>query len=64
MSTPASKFVPDGSMDDLVEQVVMQVGGCRKTQKLDCEGGDETQRDSSPTQDDEDQQVEGDYHSL
>lgn len=44
-------------MDDLVEQVVMKVGGCRKTQKLHSERGDEAQRDSSRTQGDEHWQV-------
>ena len=44
-------------MDDLVEQVVMKVGGCRETQKLHGERGDEAQRDSSCTQDDEHWQV-------
>lgn len=33
--------VPDGSVDDLVEQVVVQVGGRSKTQKLHGERGDE-----------------------
>lgn len=33
--------VPDGSMEDLVEQVVMQVCGCRKTQELHSERRDE-----------------------
>lgn len=51
--------VPDGSVDDLVEQVVVQVGGCRQTQKLHSERSDETQRDSCRTQDDEHRQVEG-----
>lgn len=44
-------------MDDLVEQVVVQVGGCRKAQKLHSERGDEAEGDSSRTQDDEDWQV-------
>lgn len=35
------ELLPDGSVDDLVEQVVMQVSGCRKTQKLHSERGDE-----------------------
>lgn len=34
-------YVPDGSVNDLVEEVVVQVGGCRKTQKFHSEGGDE-----------------------
>lgn len=35
------EMLPDGGVDDLVEQVVMQVGGRRKTQKLHSERGDE-----------------------
>lgn len=50
-------FLPDGSVDDLVKQIVMQVGGCRKTQKLHREGGDEAQSDSSSTQDDKNRQM-------
>lgn len=46
-------------MDDLVEQVVVQVGGGRKTQKLHREGGDEAQRDSGRTQDNKHQQKVG-----
>lgn len=44
-------------MDDLVEQVVVKVGGCGKTQKLDGERGDEAQCDTGRTQDDEHRQM-------
>lgn len=50
-------FLPDGGVDDLVEQVVVQVGGCRKTKKFHRERGDETQRDSCCTKDDKHQQI-------
>lgn len=51
------EVLPDGGVDDLVQQVVVQVGGWRKTQKLHCEWGDETQHDPCSAQDDEDQKV-------
>ena len=51
--------VPDGSMDDLVEQVVVQVGGRRKAQKLHSEGGYEAQSYSSCTQDNKHWQIVG-----
>lgn len=35
------ELVPDGGMDDLVEQVVMQVCGCRQTKELHSERRDE-----------------------
>lgn len=37
----SAAWLPDGGVDDLVEQVVVKVGGCRKTQKLHSERGDE-----------------------
>lgn len=36
------KVLPDGGMDDLVQQVVVKAGGWRKPQKLHSEWGDET----------------------
>lgn len=50
-------YLPDGSVDYFVEQVVMQVGGCRKAQKLHREGGDEAQSDASSAQDDKNGQM-------
>lgn len=51
--------LPERSVDDLVEQVVVYVGGCRETQELHGERGDEAQRDASRAQDHEHRQVKG-----
>lgn len=37
-----SEVLPDGGVNDLVQQVVVQVRGRRKTQELHSERGDET----------------------